>query len=479
MRRGDGRRVPSHAVCYRGISMAPSPSTSVGRYTIGGQLASGGMATVHVGAVKGAAGFSRLVALKRMLPSFASDPDFTLMFVDEARLAARIRHPNVVPTLDVVSDGSELSIVMDYVPGVTLAQIARLLAPAGGRVPVPIALAIVRDVLLGLHAAHEATDDDGRPLGIIHRDVSPQNILVGTDGAARLLDFGIAKANVRLHETRAGDTLKGKLRYMAPEQLEGAPAERRTDVFAAAVVLWEALTGERLVDGQHEGEIVAKVLRATPRPPSTVAPGLAPEVDVLVLRALSRTPDERFSNARDMAAAISLLGPVATALEVGEWVEGVAAGALAERAELVRLFERGSLGEQRLSVAFDPTRTAIPATDPLPGVANPPAPRSRRRQVSKALGLVAVAILGAVIVLGARTRVPAPAPAGASSSSSSAITSEVEEPSPRASPAVAEPTPAYEQQPRPAVPAATLRSGTRSSPARAGRRAPQALPDHL
>jgi eukaryotic-like serine/threonine-protein kinase len=193
----------------------------VGRYALFDALASGGMATVYLGRLTGAAGFSRTVAVKRLHPNFAKEADFVGMLVDEARLAGRIRHPNVVPTLDVVQLPDELMLVMEYVHGEALSKLLRNVAAAKAQIPLPIASSIMIGSLHGLHAAHEATDERGAPLEIIHRDVSPQNILVGVDGNPRILDFGVARATGRIQATGDGK-LKGKLAYMAPEQLRGA-----------------------------------------------------------------------------------------------------------------------------------------------------------------------------------------------------------------------------------------------------------------
>jgi serine/threonine-protein kinase len=212
------------------------------------------MATVHLGRVKGEAGFTRTVAIKRLHPQYAKDPDFVAMFVDEARLAARIRHPNVVPTLDVISDGvgeGEIFLVMEYVPGESLSRLLRALRAKKRLVPPRIAVTLLCGVLHGLHAAHQAKSEKGVPLGLVHRDVSPQNILVGTDGTAHVLDFGVAKATGRLNTTREGE-LKGKLAYMAPEQLETRSLTQQSDVYAAAVVLWELLTLRRLFEAENE-----------------------------------------------------------------------------------------------------------------------------------------------------------------------------------------------------------------------------------
>ncbi|MBV9948543.1 MAG: serine/threonine protein kinase [Myxococcales bacterium] len=335
------------------------------------------MATVHFGRLQGAAGFARSVAVKRLHPQFAKDPDFVAMFVDEARLAARIAHPNVVPTLDVISEDGELLLVMEYVHGAALSRLVRLLADRGERVPAPIAAAILSGVLHGLHAAHEARSETGAPLDIVHRDVSPQNVLVGADGVARLLDFGVAKAAGRWQSTREGQ-LKGKTAYMAPEQISGGVVSRKTDVYAASVVLWETLTGKRLFRSDNEGNLLKLVLHGEVSPPSATAPGIPPHFDAVVLRGLDRDPDRRFATAREMAVAVEGLGPVAPPSEIGAWVERVAAEELRKRALRLEEIERGTppsgmavgvaaaTGEP-VRVEVRPPRRALPASGPGPG----------------------------------------------------------------------------------------------------------------
>jgi eukaryotic-like serine/threonine-protein kinase len=312
---------------------AMTTTRSIGRYLIAEEIAAGGMATVHFGRVTGAAGFARLVAIKRLLPNFAKDPDFVTMFVDEARLASRIRHPNVVPTLDVVSDDGELLVVMEYVPGETLARILRA-ANASGQGPIPpgVASAILAGMLLGLHAAHEARDERGRPLEIVHRDVSPQNVMLGEDGAVHVLDFGIARAIGRLQTTQDGQ-LKGKVAYMAPEQLLGEASDRRLDVYAAAVVLWETLTCRPLFRANSEGETMYRVLHEVVLPPSELAPGISPALDEVVLRGLARDPAARFSTAAEMAHALEAACPPASMLQLSTWIRALVGPVLAARAE--------------------------------------------------------------------------------------------------------------------------------------------------
>ncbi len=325
-----------------GALAIPATPRIVGRYAIFDEIASGGMATVFLGRLMGAGGFARTIAIKRLHPQFAKDPEFVAMFLDEARLAARIRHPNVVPTLDVVASKGELFLVMEYVRGEVLSRLARALMTRGERVPIPIVLRVMGDALQGLHAAHEARDERGVSLQIVHRDVTPQNILVGADGVGRLLDFGVAKAAGRAHTTREGQ-IKGKLAYMAPEQLLGTGVSRQTDVYAASVVLWEMLAGERLFAGGSETDVIAKLLKREVRRPSEVANGIPPALDDVVMRGLAPNPDERYPTARDLCVALSACGlQEAAGLAVGEWVEGLAEEALAERSARVAAIESQS-----------------------------------------------------------------------------------------------------------------------------------------
>jgi serine/threonine protein kinase len=313
----------------------------LGRYVLCDEIASGGMATVHIGRLMGPVGFARTVAIKRLHPHFAKDPEFVAMFLDEARLAARVRHPNVASTIDVVVLKGELFVVMEYVHGESLSKLIRASrAMTGTGVPMAIALTVIANALYGLHAAHEATNEYGAPLSIVHRDVSPQNILVGQDGVPRVVDFGVAKATDRLQTTREGG-LKGKLAYMSPEQISSESVDRRTDVYAASVVLWEALTGHRLYSVDSEVGLMRAVLAGQIRPPSALVPSIPREVDELVLRGLSRDPDQRFATAADMAEAAQRLA-FATPGQVGAWVKSLGGAALEERAARVAFIESNS-----------------------------------------------------------------------------------------------------------------------------------------
>lgn len=316
---------------------APAPRT-LGRYLLGPQLAAGGMASVHLGLLNGPVGFKRVVALKRMHAALTGDAAARATLVDEARLTSRIHHPHVVQTLDVVEDQGELFLVLEYVHGQSL---DRLLAKARERGPVPtrIVTAVLAGVLRGLHAAHEARGEDGQPLELVHRDLSPHNVMVDTNGVPRVLDFGIARARGRLQGTREGQ-LKGKLAYLSPEQVHG-DASRRSDVFAAGAVLFEALTGRQLFEAASEAALLSQVLLC--RVPSLQELGVtAPGLQEILERALQREPDERYATAAQMADALEATGP-ATAAELAAWVKDLAADVLADRAVAVETLERTQL----------------------------------------------------------------------------------------------------------------------------------------
>ena len=318
--------------------MLPSAPQIVGRYAIHAEIASGGMASVHLARLVGPAGFARTLAVKRAHPHLVRDSEFALMFLDEARLASRIRHPNVVPTVDVLQTGADLLLVMEYVHGESLWNLARTARQRGERIPLGVAASIVIDALHGLHAAHEARDERGEPLNLVHRDVSPHNILVGVDGVTRLVDFGIAKAAGRLHSTR-DSSVKGKFAYMAPEQARGEPVSRLSDTYAAAIVFWELLTGERLFAGKTEAETIHKCLVARVRRPSLLAPELGPDLDAILEKGLSRDPGARYATAREMALDIEACVPAVRPSEVGEWVERIAGESLTKRARVVAALE--------------------------------------------------------------------------------------------------------------------------------------------
>jgi serine/threonine protein kinase len=334
----------------------------VGRYTVYGEIAAGGMATVHFGRLQGDAGFTRIVAIKRLLPQLVQDQDFVLMLKDEARLAGRVRHPNVVSILDVAATSDELMLVMDYVHGESLGKLAHTVRALGDTVPLPIACAVIIDALHGLHAAHEARDELAKPLGLVHRDVSPQNLIVGVDGVTRVADFGIAKAAGRSQETHDG-SVKGKPSYMAPEQIQRLEVTRRTDVFAAGVVFWELLAGRRLFYGSNVAQVILQILNGEVPALSAEVPELSPAFEDIVRRALAREPNDRFASARDMALAIEAVSPAVRSSEVGAWVGRVAHDSLRLRERAIASIERAPLSTEEDSYVTAPIpANALPST---------------------------------------------------------------------------------------------------------------------
>ena len=316
----------------------PMAGRQLGRYEILTQLASGGMASVYIARAQGVAGFERLVAIKVLHPHLAYEQEFISMFLDEARLAARIRHMNVVPTLDISdSPGDGYYLVMEYIEGDHLGALLGRAANKGERLPRPFVCRVLVDALQGLGAAHRLADENGRPLKLVHRDVSPHNILVGTDGIGRLTDFGVAKADVRMASTRAGQ-FKGKLSYMAPEQASSSDTDQRSDLFSAGIILWECLTGRRLFKGDTNAATLNRLLNETVVKPSSLWPELEPYDDV-VMKALSRNPERRFQSADEFAEALDAaagIDGVAKTRDVAEVVRALVAEKLEEERDRVR-----------------------------------------------------------------------------------------------------------------------------------------------
>ncbi len=371
-------------------------TTTVGRYVLHRQIARGGMATIHIARLMGDEGFSRIVAAKRLLPEFAEDSEFVAMFLDEARIASKCHHKNLVPVLDVVTTQDEVLLVQELVHGAPLHHLLNQVRQHQERVPVPIAVAIASQVLGGLHAVHEMSDEMGAKLDVVHRDVSPQNVMIATDGTARLLDFGVAKASMAAHTTREG-TYKGKLAYSAPEQLHGK-ATRQSDIYSLSVLLWELIVGHRMHGQQSEAELVSAIMTgALP----TITETLSREhewdaiddtawkqlsaVEPIVRKGLAVDVQSRWATAADMEAALVAAIPPATTNEVAAWLKKYGKDYL-EKHDRAIATEEASWRRKGYATSPGSRRTPVPSElRRVPTISDgsgkrsmPPAPQTRR-----------------------------------------------------------------------------------------------------
>jgi serine/threonine protein kinase len=380
-----------------------APIASIGRYTLFDKFAVGGMATVHLGRIDGAGGFSRVVALKRLLPHLIHNEEFVEMLLKEARLAGRVRHPNVVPTLDVVASKGEVLIVLEYVHGESLSAMCRSHADRKELIPIDIAVGVMIDVFSGLDAVHEAKDERGRPLGLVHRDVSPANVLVGIDGLARVLDFGIVKA-LQLVEETIPNRLKGKTGYMSPEQTRGDRVTRRADVFSGGIVLWELLTLHRFASGKSDKERMDRILSGKYERPDRYRPEIPAALCDVVMKALAYDPEDRYETALELAEALGAAYSPASKGAIVDWVRRLAESSLAERGRMVAQVENwtGGTREPELSSSpFAAEARAFKSEDEARGSLPPGArPNAAAKSDARWLGLPVLAIvaLGVLIV---------------------------------------------------------------------------------
>jgi hypothetical protein len=369
------------------------------------------MATVWAARHRGAHGFSRIVALKTMLPELSDDADFQRMFLAEGRLAARIRHPNVLETVDLGEEEGLLYIAMEWMDGEALSAIMKAAFLQGG-VPLPIALKVIIDACAGAHAAHELCDDQDRPLGLVHRDVSPPNVLVSYSGVVKLADFGVAKTVEANDALTLGGYVKGKLRYMAPEQLLGASIDRRADLFALGVGLYQLTTGRHPWPGDTATLTMRKILAETATPPASFVESYPAELERIVLKALQRNPAERFTTAAEMALALEeftrAAGAVATTREVGAYVTELLGARGSARRNALRTAIH-DIDARGLREAYRQPE----ADDVIPphSISRPPAkvvtlPRSRR---TWPLGAALVLLTGAYALGGHRSASVTPA----------------------------------------------------------------------
>lgn len=397
------------------ISSRPRPVTSppaqVGRYALVRRLAHGGMATVYLGRVHGAAGFEKVVALKLIHPHLANEPDFLEMFFDEARIAARIRHPHVVEILDLGEEQGMHYMAMEWVEGETLAALVRALRP--GKLPVAVVLQVIADALEGLAAAHKLTDTHGKAMGLVHRDVSPQNLLISMDGFVKVTDFGIMKAAGRHGSTRTGE-LRGKVAYMSPEQARGKDLDARSDLFAVGVIAWELLHGRRLFAQSTDAATLERVMACEVPPVDDEAlrgsdEAVAQGVRQWVARALSPEPQDRFESAREMLDAVRETLRMASERDPRTHLAAIMKAEFGERVAYVRASLRG-LTPATQPVASLPPNNGRPPSASYPSYSTASAAQSVSASVTGVTGmgspprawaaLILLPLLGAAAAVG-------------------------------------------------------------------------------
>ena len=366
-----------------GIATSYDPPAMLGRYELLGTIGSGGMATVYLARTAGEAGFQRLFAIKVLHPHLAKEEGFVTMLLDEARIAARLHHPNVVPIVDLGSSSGLHFVAMEYVEGCSLSALFKRKREER---PTRLVLPLLLDMLTGLEAAHTLTDDDGKPMNLVHRDVSPQNTLVGADGIGRITDFGIARAESRINNTRPGQ-VKGKYAYMSPEQVRARPVDRRSDVFSCGVMLWSMLTARKLFQGDNDAVTMGNIVELDIPLPSTV--GLRPPAvfDAIALKALERDPDRRYATAQEMEEALreaaSQAGGLAPRREVSAWVTDAFREELAARRAAIRATVSSRSTGTSVSAVRAASQVELPTFTPSGGSAKSMTPvPTRAEQVS-------------------------------------------------------------------------------------------------
>lgn len=273
-----------------------------GKYLLVGEIAVGGMAEIFLAVHKGVEGFVKVVVIKRVLPHLGNNPDFIRMFIEEARLEARLEHPNIVRTYEFGEVDGQYFSAMEYLPGEDLCKALHRLSISKQMMPIHVATGIATQLCAGLHFAHQFTDMDGHPLALVHRDINPANIMITYGGEVKIIDFGVAKSNTNT-ATLTG-TIKGKVSYMPPEQVLGREVDHRADIFSAGVVLWEMLTGRPLFGRDNDAATLYAIMNAPIVPPSRIRPEVPTRLDKIAGRALARRPADRFETAEEMGAAL-------------------------------------------------------------------------------------------------------------------------------------------------------------------------------
>jgi serine/threonine-protein kinase len=388
------------------------PTLVIGRYSLHSPIAAGGMGIVHFATVTHAGPdgtVTDVVAAKRLHPHLRHDQSFAMMLLDEARLAVSVRHPNVVQVMDVVSTPTDLLLVMEYVPGLSVHELMTHGLGDGRRAPVPlsVAITIVVDGLRGLHAAHEAVGEDGLPLNLVHRDISPQNLLVDASGVTKLTDFGVAKAVGRLRSTRDG-SIRGKIAYMSPEQVADSGVDQRADIYSFAVVLWELIAGRPMFEAETDVALFGKAMRGPTQRVSEFAPDISPALDTAIWRALARDPRRRYPSARAFAdALVDAYGAVDHGW-VAEWMRERAGALLEQRQATVR----DLLARDRDADDVDTITTVSQPVDvtSAPMMIDGPPARKRNYVQMGLLGFVAAGATVAILMFATSNRAEPPPP---------------------------------------------------------------------
>ena len=313
---------------------------TLGRYELLIPIAKGGMAVVFAARMKGTRGFQKLVAVKTIRTEMTEDPQFEQMFLDEASLASKIRHPHVVEILDLGEDKGVLYLVMEWIDGEPLHVILKEAAKKGG-VPLSVAVRVTMQLAAGLHAAHELRDDAGELYGVVHRDISPQNVLITGEGVAKLVDFGVAKAQGRAGGETVAGQVKGKIPYMAPEQARGDAVDRRSDIFSLGIVLFMMATGKHPLRRENDAATIMNICSdARVVHPSKLVPGFPPKLDLTIMQALEKDPAKRFPTANDFLRALDQALPssmrASTDEEVSSFVRNLVGDRLEKRREVIR-----------------------------------------------------------------------------------------------------------------------------------------------
>jgi serine/threonine-protein kinase len=380
------------------------PAQRLGRYELLGHLANGGMSRLYLARLDGHAGFARHVVLKTLRPGESDDPAFVSMFLDEARLVAQLHHQHVAHVYEFgVADDGTYYLAMEYLHGETVRAVLDRARAVGYRLPLDFALTVVCAAAAGLHHAHEQCSAAGRPLGIVHRDVTPVNLIAGYDGAVKLIDFGIAKATVRSTQTLTG-VVKGKPSYMSPEQARGYPIDRRSDVFSLGIVLYELTTQTEAFGAPSDLETLQRIINGELTPPSRRVPGFPPELEQIVLTTLATDADRRFQEAERLRRALEGVGQ-RLGLRLGEsTVTRVLADLFGPRPEPWRGLARGSDSHDAVSDDEEEDSTtlryvSLESDEPLPVPVPAPVPVAvsvppRRRNLGRIALLVAFATLG-------------------------------------------------------------------------------------